>query len=203
MRALYKQLRAEGIEPWLDEENLLPGQDWEREIACAVREADAVLVCLSPASVTRTGFVQKEIKYALDVADQQPEGAIFLIPLKLEECAVPARLSRWHWVNYFDQRGFERLMLALRARAGSLGIPVQKPQEKAAPSGEADMVYVPPGPFMFGSKQEVNLEHGFWIDRFPVTNAQFCRFLNEQGNREEGGVAWVDLRPSRIRQQRG
>jgi len=200
VRALYQRLRAEGIEPWLDEENLLPGQDWEREIAQAVRAADAVLVCFSASSVTRAGFVQKEIKYALDVAEEQPEGAIFLIPLKLEECAVPERLSRWQWVNYFDQRGHERLMRAFRVRAESLGLPAQKPLEKAAPSGEPDMVYVPPGPFIFGEGQKVNLEHGFWIDRFPVTNAQFCRFLNEKGNREEGGGEWVDLKRSRIRQ---
>jgi formylglycine-generating enzyme required for sulfatase activity len=33
----------------------------------------------------------------------------------------------------------------------------------------------------------------FWIDHFPVTNAEFCRFLNECGNQEEEGVEWVDL----------
>jgi hypothetical protein len=53
----------------------------------------------------------------LDVADEQPEGAIFLIPLRLEECQVPDRLSQWQWVNYFDERGYERLLQALRKRA--------------------------------------------------------------------------------------
>jgi len=65
------------------------------------------------------------------------------------------------------------------------------------------MVYVPPGPFIFGWEDQsnltiANLDSGFWMDRFPVTNAQFCRFLNEKGNREEGGVAWMDLDGSRI-----
>lgn len=72
-------------------------------------------------------------------------------------------------------------------------------------AADEDMVYIPPGPFVCGSEEEgtlceVNLEHGFWMDRFPVTNAQFSRFLNEKGNREEGGAEWIDLYESRIRQ---
>ena len=37
VRELYQRLLAEGwIDPWLDEENLLPGQDWEMEIEKAI-----------------------------------------------------------------------------------------------------------------------------------------------------------------------
>ena len=33
VRELYQRLLAEGwIDPWLDEEKLLPGQDWDLEI---------------------------------------------------------------------------------------------------------------------------------------------------------------------------
>jgi formylglycine-generating enzyme required for sulfatase activity len=53
------------------------------------------------------------------------------------------------------------------------------------------MVYVLAGPFIFGESTTVT--EGFRIDRFPVTNAQFCQFLNECGNREEGGAEWVNL----------
>ena len=78
-----------------------------------------MIVCLSRASITKTGYVQKEIKVALDVADEQPEGTIFLIPLRLEECEVPQRLSRWHWVNLFEPGGYERLLRALTVRGRS------------------------------------------------------------------------------------
>jgi hypothetical protein len=80
VRQLCKQLRGDGFDPWLDEEQLLPGQDWNFEISNAVRNSDTVVVCLSSQSVGKAGYVQKEIKFALDVADQQPEGAIFVIP---------------------------------------------------------------------------------------------------------------------------
>jgi hypothetical protein len=97
VRDLYRRLRNDGFHPWLDEEDLLPGQDWSHEISKAVRASIIVLVCLSKTSITKAGYVQREIRYALDVADEQPDGTIFLIPVRLEECDVPERLRRWHW----------------------------------------------------------------------------------------------------------
>lgn len=32
VRKLYHQLKADGVEPWLDEVSILPGQEWQREI---------------------------------------------------------------------------------------------------------------------------------------------------------------------------
>jgi proteasome lid subunit RPN8/RPN11 len=121
---LYKRLRSDGFDPWLDEENLLPGQDWNHEIISAVRNSDVVLVCLSEKAIGKAGYVQKEIKYALDVADEQPEGAMFLIPVKLEECNVPQRLSRWQWVNFFEHQGYRRLFMALEVKATQVSLHV-------------------------------------------------------------------------------
>jgi hypothetical protein len=117
VRELYHRLRKDGYFPWLDEENLEPGQYWPIEIEKAVRNSDVVLVCLSKQSVTKTGYVQKEIKNALDLADEHPEGDIFLIPLKLEEVDVPERLKKWQWVNLFDENGYQRLIRSLNLRA--------------------------------------------------------------------------------------
>jgi hypothetical protein len=119
-RNLYQQLRADGFEPWLDEENLLPGQEWQTEIAKAVRACDIFLACLSYGAVSKRGFVQKEIKHALNVADEQSEGTIFIIPLKLEECEIPDRLRQWQWVNFFEPEGYQKLKRALHIRADEL-----------------------------------------------------------------------------------
>jgi formylglycine-generating enzyme required for sulfatase activity len=137
VRDLYQRLHDNGIDAWLDEEDLLPGQDWQRAIPKAVRDSDVVLVCLSRSSINKAGFVQKEIKFALDVADEQPEDTIFLIPLKLEECDVPERLGRWHWVNLFSPNGYERLMRALRIRAEGLKIGSPAIPASASPKPEA------------------------------------------------------------------
>jgi hypothetical protein len=120
MQQLCKNLRDDGFEPWLDDEHLLPGQDWELEINAAVRQSDAILVCLSSFSVEKVGFVQKELKRILDYAEYQPEGRIFVIPVRLEPCPVPVSLSKWQNADLFSQNGYERLRQGLRGRGTAL-----------------------------------------------------------------------------------
>lgn len=120
VRDLYNKLEADGFDPWLDEKKLLPGQDWQLEIKKAVGNSDIVIVCLSRTSVSKKGYVQTEIRIALDVADEQPEGTIFIIPLKLEECQIPDRLRRWQWVNYFEANAYDKLLLSLKHRASEI-----------------------------------------------------------------------------------
>ena len=64
--------------------------------------------------------MQKEIVYALDVADEQPEGTIYIIPVKLEQCSVPSRLSRYQWVDLFSDNGHRKLQAALDLRRKAL-----------------------------------------------------------------------------------
>src|SRR5215467_6006248 len=99
VRKLYARLEQDGYAPWLDEKSLIPGQDWQEEISKAIRACDVVLVCLSQDSVTKDGFVNKEIKFALDKADEKAPGRIFIIPACLENVQVPERLNHWQWVN--------------------------------------------------------------------------------------------------------
>jgi|GEM_PF-6536035 len=125
VRDLYKRLVTEGVDAWLDQEKLLPGQDWRMEIPRAVREADVVVICLSKNSITKEGYVQKEIRFALDIAEEKPEGTIFLIPARLEDCMVPERLNRWQWVDLFDENGLIKLLRSLKLRADAVDATVE------------------------------------------------------------------------------
>jgi hypothetical protein len=136
VRELYARLVDDGFAPWLDEKDLRPGESWRDAIRAAVRAADFILVCLSDRSMTTKGYVHKEIKQALDVADEQPEGRIFVIPLRLEHCRVPQRLDHLHWVDLFAEDGYARLSSTLRdhpmppdARSGSS--PSPEPRDRA------------------------------------------------------------------------
>jgi hypothetical protein len=118
---LNKQLKSViGIDPWYDREKIFPGDEWGVAIGAAIKKCDVVLVCLSRKSITKEGYFQKEIKLALDVADEKPEDTIFIIPIKLEECNVPSRLSKWHWVNYFEDNAYDKLLVSLKRRAQAL-----------------------------------------------------------------------------------
>jgi len=124
VRELYLRLTKDGVDAWLDKEKLLPGQDWELEIRKAVREADVVVVCLSK-QFNQAGFRQKEVRLALDTAMEKPEGEIFIIPARLEECENLESLRKWQWVDLFEDNGYERLMRALRTRADRIGAILQ------------------------------------------------------------------------------
>ena len=124
-RAYYEKFRATGwIQPWLEEENLLSGQDPRLEIEKAVRNADAVLVFLSSRSVSQEGQIQRQLKLALDVADEKPEGTVFVIPIRLDNCSLPHRLGTWKPVDAFptdqQERAYERVLASLRLRAESV-----------------------------------------------------------------------------------
>ncbi|HNJ14379.1 MAG TPA: SUMF1/EgtB/PvdO family nonheme iron enzyme [Anaerolineales bacterium] len=116
VRALYSRLVLDGVDAWLDKEKLLPGQEWELEIRRAVRESDVVVICLSN-QFNQAGFRQKEVRLALDTAMEKPEGEIFIIPARLEECESLASLSKWQWVDLFEENGYEKLLRALVLRS--------------------------------------------------------------------------------------
>lgn len=129
VRKLYEHLVKDGIDAWLDKEKLIPGQNWQIEIPKAVKNSDVVIVCLSSQSVTKEGFVQKEIKLALDSADEKPDGTIFVIPARLEDCEVPERISKYQWVDLFSDDGYAWLIKALEIRALSVEAAIT-PQKK-------------------------------------------------------------------------
>jgi len=122
VRKLYKSLIADNFDVWLDEVKIMPGQDWDLEIKKAVRNSDTVIVCLSNSSITKEGYIQKEIRFALDIADEKPEGTIFLIPVRLEVCNVPNRISRFQWVDLFQKVGYTKLKESLHLRMKDLKI---------------------------------------------------------------------------------
>ena len=111
---IYQFLSANGCDPWMDVEKLLPGQDWEHEIEIAIENADFLIACLSPNSVDKVGYVQKELKKGLDVFQRFPEGKIFLIPVRLSECEVPRSLSKQQWLDWFNHEARNTLLEAIR-----------------------------------------------------------------------------------------
>ena len=131
VRELYQKLRAEPwIQPWLDEEELYPGQDWNMEIEKAVEAADAIIVCLTKNSINKEGYVQRELRIVLDFADYKPEGTLYIMPVRLEECEPPRRLRPWQYADYFEgqrERALQRLLVSLKRRADSLGLKFETP----------------------------------------------------------------------------
>jgi len=116
---IFKELAAAGCDPWLDKVKLLPGQNWPRAIDRAISLSDCVVACFSRHAVSKRGFFHSELRYALDCASMLPLDETFLIPVRLEECEVPLRITNnLQYVDLFPdfEKGMRRVIAAIRRR---------------------------------------------------------------------------------------
>ena len=110
---LYHALKLGGVDVWMDQFDLAPGQDWKLAIAHAIRESSFFLALISSNSVNKRGYVQKEIREAISVMEEMPPSEIFIIPIRLDDCQ-PSHdfLQSLNWVDLFPVwgDGVERLV---------------------------------------------------------------------------------------------
>jgi hypothetical protein len=116
-RRLYDDLNREGFSPWMDVRKLLAGQNWPRAIEAAIEISDFFVACFSGNSVRKKGGFQSELRYALDCARQVPLDEIYIVPLRLDACAVPRSIQ--HELQYIDlfpdwDAGMDLLLTMLR-----------------------------------------------------------------------------------------
>src|SRR3954463_6296184 len=88
VREVIRFLDSAGLDTWFDERNLLAGQEWQTVIREAIGDSALFLLCLSTNSVNRTGFCQKELRISLEMADRRPDGQVFIMPVRLNACAL-------------------------------------------------------------------------------------------------------------------
>ncbi len=118
---LYQRLEQAGFKPWQDRRDILPGERWENSIRQALPASTFFLACLTPNAVSKRGWVQREIQFALEEWLGKLDDDIYLIPVRLEPCDLPDRLAPFQAVNLYDPNGWERLMQALRTGLERLG----------------------------------------------------------------------------------
>lgn len=115
-KKLYDDLKRAGLEPWMGKKDILTGQNWESEILRTIRESSYFLALLSSKSVSKRGYVQKELKTALDILDKSPESEIFLLPVRLDECKPSdEKLEKLQRCDLFPsyEQGLEKILSVL------------------------------------------------------------------------------------------
>lgn len=117
---LYILLRLLGYEPWMDDFDLVAGQRWESAITSAIRRADLVLLALSSSSY-RSGFVHKEMRLALNLADRYRADESYLIPVKLDSSPYPDELHEYQYVDLFNANGLLEVVRAIEAGLAQRG----------------------------------------------------------------------------------
>ena len=94
---------------WIDQLDIRPGQEWDREIEQALHACRAMIVILSPAAIDSTN-VMDEVSFALEEKKT-------VIPLLVQDCKRPYRLRRVQFVDFRSDYGdgLKRLLHALAA----------------------------------------------------------------------------------------
>jgi serine/threonine protein kinase len=131
IRGLCGRLQNDGFDPWLAEDRLLPGQQWELEIQIALETCDFVLLCFSDRSIRKEGYIQYEFSQAMKYLELKPPGTIFVIPVRLDGYAIPHQLRDLQIVDYPED--YYRLVMALSSRTGKLP-PNGSPRKRATSS---------------------------------------------------------------------
>jgi hypothetical protein len=110
---LYDGFKNSGLNPWLDKEDLLPGQKWDTEIKKTVKKCKFFLPMFSSRSVEKRGYIQREFRLGIDTLEEMPEDRVFIIPIRIDDCQIPFdKLSKIQYQDMFPDwnRGFQRII---------------------------------------------------------------------------------------------
>ena len=121
-KRLYGAFEQHGFRPWLDKKKLMPGQNWPRSIETAIQTSDFFVACFSRRSTCKRGSFHSELRYALTCASRVPLDEIFFIPVRLDRCTVPGRISkRIQYVDLFPDwdAGVKRVVAVVKAQQQS------------------------------------------------------------------------------------
>jgi TIR domain len=88
---LAADLRAQGIQLWVDQLDIRPSEHWDRAIERAVSSCRGIVVVLSPRSVASDN-VADEISFAID-------GGKSVLPVMIERCSLPLRITRMQVID--------------------------------------------------------------------------------------------------------
>lgn len=114
VRDYYHRLIDDGYPAWIDEEKLQPGRAWKLEIEKAIQNSNVVIIFLSKKSVDKEGYVQREISDAVELAEKNTKSTL-IIPVRLEDCSIPKKLSNWTSVDLYQKNGFIKLKKILNS----------------------------------------------------------------------------------------
>lgn len=122
---IYEKLKyMTDVDLWYDKKCLKPGENWKDKIEEAIKSSNYFLALMSTKSVNHIGYVQKELKIALEVLDLYPKSEIFIIPIRIEECEpLDEKLRPIQWVEFFlnEDKAMEEIMNVIEQKSGYLG----------------------------------------------------------------------------------
>jgi hypothetical protein len=155
---LQRELEAWGISVWRDTADLWPGQDWRARIRQAITDNALVfLACFSRLSSSRErSYQNEELLLAVDELRRHQFGAIWLIPVRFEDCQVPEldlgagrTLAGLQRADLFGEQADRELDRLARTIRGLINVPISAKEAVAVVRAERG-----PAGDLFGISQQ-------------------------------------------------
>lgn len=109
---LFKALKATGIDPWLDQEDIPAAAKWRQEVLVGIQFCHNFIYIISPTSVA-SEHCDAELDYALSLNKR-----IIPIVFRLAQYIRPS-LGELNWIFFDDfDKGFEKLLELLDSPLG-------------------------------------------------------------------------------------
>jgi hypothetical protein len=112
---IYSELSRNGLEVWLDHNELKVGEKYNAIIQEKIESSKAIVVCLSEAWLNRD-YAQKELEWALKRSGNRND---FLFPVQIKNCMIPKSLTDVVHIAKLTGRnkasGLQKLSQRLRA----------------------------------------------------------------------------------------
>ncbi|MBN4003274.1 toll/interleukin-1 receptor domain-containing protein [Nostoc sp. LPT] len=124
VRAIAKQLRHRGLKPWLDEEQLFPGQSFQEAIQKVIHNVRAVAIIIGSDTFSKWQVIELQSLVKVSIDAQIPIIPVILTGASKAPDNVPPFLNQIAWVD-FNQGTQEQAIDML-----VWGITGQKPQPK-------------------------------------------------------------------------
>lgn len=116
IRDIYKELKLKNLNPWLDERSLMPGVKWDQEIVNTIKISRFFIACISKNSISKNGYIQKELKMALAELEKKTPDFIYFIPVLLEDIEIPnvtvgtINMRDYQAIKVFEEDGLKKLV---------------------------------------------------------------------------------------------
>lgn len=95
----FESLKSPDYEIWMDCKKLVGGQDWDFEIKRNFSKAQIIILFLSKNSTNKRGYVQRELKLALQNLEEKLRDDIYIIPVLLDDVSIPDELQDLHCIK--------------------------------------------------------------------------------------------------------
>lgn len=103
-----RQLEKQGVSTWVDFRNLVPGHKWQNQLDEGVKNAAAILLVVSEASMSS--------KPVMDELEKSLQAGRRIVMILFESCVLPKKLADLEYVDFTGD--FNKALQELKARLG-------------------------------------------------------------------------------------